>query len=296
MRTLKFVLIVATDASPLHAVEVPMADLGYRVARATSCEAAVAAIVDAPRLSAVLIDGGLEGALSVLAEVTNRHGGLPVIWWQQAASRPSFTERKPSAIFTGPLDVGEVVARTDRHFCDEFFPPSVVQSFYNAANSVLATTFQVAVDLGEPWTEFSESLPGDAAALIGFGGTEVAGHVLVIGTRAHLAALAREIGLDEGDGDRRLAIDVLGELSNQIVGQVKASSAKLMGDVQLGLPYVMLGEHIDLHFGTTKPFVRMLVSVAGGDIFVDFALQKLSVTDASRLDQGLIAAGELELF
>ena len=293
MQTRKHILMVGAAESALAALVPKLEAFNYGITLVRSPEEALG-VETATQFSMVAIDGAsTEGASHLVEELKNRTPGLPILWIGPKSGSPP----RVNATVEDSAQPDAFQAAASKLLFDDFYPNFVVQSVVAAANQVLATTFNVPVELGEPTLRRSEALPYGFTSIVPFVSKELLGHALVCGEVAHLVALGLELGMaPEEDGERSVARDVAGEIANQFVGRIKITCANLFVGVQIGLPYGIVGNGVLLFQSTQKPSICVTAKDPFGTLLVDFCLERLSVADASnKAEDGFAKAGELIL-
>jgi len=141
-------------------------------------------------------------------------------------------------------------------------------------NEVFSTLFQVGVSLRQEPGDFWRSDPAIIAGNVGFTG-EVNGVVYVYFQTQFADRLAvRMLGLEPADPlEPELVNDVVGELSNMIVGSTKSRLCDLGQTCVLTIPSVVRGQQVGVaSVGTAKS--RLLTIDCGGEcIFVKILLK-----------------------
>lgn len=293
MQARKYILVVAEKDSPLALVAVGLTSFEFRVTLARDEATARGFIENASDISLIAVDGSLvEDASAFLAATRDRHRDLPIMWLD-AGDGTEFRGEPPDEMLALPLDAAVFSARAKELLFDDFYPKSMVHGLLSAGNAVLSLTFETGVECGEPWLKQTERLPGMVHAYIPFMSDKASGHLITSGDIHVLAALGERIGFDLEDGERQVAIDMAGEIANQVIGRMKSLS-DVLGDVRMGVPVVWVGMDIAAHFSSDKPNLSVQFETEVGQVHLDFGLHAFS-GEAGEEDE-LMEAGDVELF
>lgn len=266
MKTTQQVLFacpVGPGLAPL-AHDLKLLEMGVTVA--PSFEAAKRIAQGMPSLALVVIDAERDAAQAsvLLGQIKDRDRRLPVLWVGAAPSGSAF---KPDAqLLAGDASL---IERAQALLVDDLYPPSIVRSLVSACNTALTTTFECSVECAEPRLSRSAVRPGDVSSLMIVADEDTSAHFILSSTEDALFSLAERIGFDASEGRRRLAIDMASELTNQIMGRMKAS-AEALANLRIGLPYVLTGEQLCIYAPTPKPSLVVQIDIGTALFSVDF--------------------------
>lgn len=256
---------------------------------------ALRAVREKVPISIVAFDGAALGEAGIeLYKRMSRENELACLWMtDEGGEPPDFGALEPTAVLPrGCATAFENAVR--QAVCDDYYPPSLVQSLISACNQVMTATFQRSLELQEPWLKVSGMVYGDVAASLPFRTDKVLGKVLVTGWRPHLAQLGLEIGFEPEEGERRIAQAVIAEISNVIIGRVAMDCEELLGTLRMGLPLVFAGEGLDTHSPEKKPSVCVDVEDDWGKLHTEFLFQRAEISYET--DKEIAVAGDVLLF
>jgi CheY-specific phosphatase CheX len=95
------------------------------------------------------------------------------------------------------------------------------------------------------------------------------------------------------------AMELCGELANQVLGRIKGALARRRIDLSLGIPLVLKGEDVVLRQVERQPSLLLHLASDLGPIFVEVGLARLAAATvgppAVEEDLGM-ATGEIEFF
>jgi CheY-specific phosphatase CheX len=221
-----------------------------------------------PSLALVVIDAEREpdAAKALLLQIKDRDLRLPVLWVGAAPSGSAIT---PDVCLPADSPSEHLTERAQALLADDLYPPALVRSLVSACNTALVTTFECSVECAEPRLSRSAVRPGDVSSLMFVADENTSAHFILSSSEAALFSLAERIGFDASEGRRRLAIDMASELTNQIMGRMKASTEAL-ANVRLGLPYVLTGEQLCIYAPTPKPSLVVQIDIGTALLTVDF--------------------------
>ena len=298
MQTRKYILVVAEPKSSTTDAAKALTGMEFRITVASSAEAALAFIEGNAQLSLVAVDAAIiEDPDDMLRRIRDRHRDLPVVWIRTEDDKRRFTVDPPNAVLIQPLDAATFETRAKALLFEDFFPRAVVHGLLSAGNSVLPLSCETAVEAGEPWLKQTEALEGNVHAYIAFMADGINGHLLTSGDIGVLAKLGERLGFDPDDGSRQVAIDMAGEIGNQVLGRMKSICGDLLKGVRMGVPVVWVGEGIHAHFSAKKPNLSVQLNSEDGPIFLNFGFLSLQSEDPNAgVPDDFMGAGELQFF
>ncbi len=295
MQASKFILLIAPEESPLEKLGPTLKQLDFQVSMVRTVEAGIGFMRRVPQLSLVAVDAKARDVVpEAFWELALVHDDLPIMWLaSETDPNPKFGARTPQALFQRPLDEDAFVLRAKELLYADFYPSALAQSLVASSNAVMATTFQVPVEVGQPWLKLTGTIPGDVVAFLPFMSDTVVGYVMVSGECDRLAELAQEVGFDPEDGLRRISQEVVGEVANQVVGRLKTDCQSFLGNVRLGLPLLFAGQEMDIRYSSAKP--SLCVDLVSGEarLEVSASVQIVSVDMSS---SSFADGGEVFLF
>ena len=292
----KYVLVIATPDSALAAVAKDLSGFEFRVTLARTEQAGMDFIDNAPDISLVAVDGAsVSDPSKFLYRLRDHHRDLPVMWLADPQNQATFRGEPPNVMLQTPLDSEAFRTQANALMFDDFYPKTIVHGLLSSGNAVLATGFEVPVECGDPWLKLTERLAGNVHAYIPFMADSALGHLMAGGDLAALAGLGEHLGFDLDEGARQVAIDVAGEIANQVLGRMKSDCPDALQNVRMGVPIVWVGEAIDAHFSSKKPNLVVEFETQFGAVYLDFGLHAFTAGEGAE-EEEFMAPGDLELF
>lgn len=267
MNTSHQILLVCPRAPALASLTEQLKRLDMVVTTATSCETARKLAERVPGLSLVVIDasGSPEQASALLTQIKDRNRRLPVLWIGPDPVSPF----KPDERHNAAASCDMLMEAAQLLMLDDLYPPLLVRAFVSACNTALTSTFDCAVECAEPRLSRSVVRPGDITAFMLVNSIETTAHCMLSAEEDALFALGQRIGFEPTAGKRQLAVDMAGELVNQIFGRMKATSEPLSG-IRLALPYVLSGDRLCVYAPSPKPSLAVQIDINSAILTADF--------------------------
>jgi hypothetical protein len=268
VQTIQQILFACPMNPRLNGLAQSLKELDMAVLTAPSYGAARRVVERLPGLALVVIDAESSAfeAGELLALIKDKNRRLPVLWLGAAPSGIRFA---PDAMAPSAALPDALLERAQAQLADNLYPPTLVRSLVSACNTALTTTFDCRVECAEPHLSRSVVRPGDMSALMFMSDEDTTAHFILSSTEQALFSLAERIGFDASEGKRQLAVDMAGELMNQIVGRMKASVDALAG-LRIALPYIVTGEGLCIYAPTPKPSLNVQVNFADAQLTIDF--------------------------
>lgn len=295
MKARKRILLLTPPNGAFESLYPQLEERSFEVHEVSDADAALAYVRSQPSLAMMVVDGKAASAKPDLVRAMRALAGdLPVAWLVgEGQETPKFGVLAPHAVFPSLPTPEEFFKRASKLLAEDYYPKSLLITVVSAVNSVLATTFQTAVDVGAPWLKLSSLLPGQYNAFLPFMGRDSAGHVLVSGQGEHIAALGIELGFEPDMDERSIVREVLGEIANQVVGRVKTDCGSYLPDMRVGLPLLLAGREMGITYPSARPCVSVQVGDGRGELHVEFSFHRANVgADESNIQD----AGEVVLF
>lgn len=267
MNTSHQILLVCPRTAALCELGQELKQLDMVVTTANSYETARKIAERVPGLSLVIIDAesSHEQASRLLTQIKDRNRRLPVLWVGAAPSGALQADER----CTEHARREELMEAAQLLMMDDLYPPLLVRAFVSACNTALTSTFDCAVECAEPRLSRSVVRPGDVTAFMLVSSHDLTAHCLLSAEEDALFALAQRIGFEATLGKRQLAVDMAGELVNQIFGRMKATH-DLLSSVRIALPYVLTGEQLCVYTPSPKPSLAVQIDINSAILTADF--------------------------
>jgi CheY-specific phosphatase CheX len=272
----KQAVLVDREDGVLHRLAPLLVDLGFGITFVTRVDLAVDLVCALPRLSFLAVVEDVAGASAdrFLATVKRLHRELPVMWvGAPGVARTQFTEFVPDLYLTTPIDEAGLVDHLHRLLREHYYPPVIVAALRTGACEILRTGFATNAEPGEIFLRANRSMLADVSAVISFCGSGVAGYVVVSGEADHFAAIHRRAAPQSGAVASERAVDVAGELANQIMGRLARYLRRVVSSFAQGLPIVIQGSRTILHRFQARPSIVLPLTDGEHGMFVEFCFE-----------------------
>jgi len=252
------ILLVCPRAAALSTLREELKQLDLVVTTASSYETARKIVDRVPGLSLVIIDAEAapDQGSALLTAIKDLNRRLPVLWVGPDHTSPFMPDEK----LTSRASLQELTEAAQLLMLDELYPPRLVRAFVSACNTALTSTFECAVECAEPRLSRSVVRPGNITAFMLVNNADTTAHFLLSAEESALFALGLRMGFEATSGKRQLAVDMAGELVNQIVGCVKTTS-ELLASLRIALPYVLTGEGLCVYAPSPKPSLAVQIDI-----------------------------------
>lgn len=267
MNTSHQILLVCPRSAALGMLTQQLQHLDMVVTTATSYETARKIAERVPGLSLVIVDAELAHAQAstLLTQIKDKNRRLPVLWLGAPPASPLAADHRCNASASSD----ELMEAAQLLMMDDLYPPLLVRAFVSACNTALTTTFDCAVECAEPRLSRSVVRPGDITAFMLVSNHDTTAHCMLSAEEDALFALGQRIGFEASLGKRQLAVDMAGELVNQIFGRMKATS-ELLSTIRIALPYVLSGEQLCIYAPSPKPSLAVQIDINSAILTADF--------------------------
>lgn len=228
-----------------------------------------------------------EEHLRFLEHLRDDHPELPVVAPAKSGGLCALTDQS--------LNPTLLTSARPANLWDDLYPEWLVRRFeLNVADTL---------ELGFGWESFPRHLRIKAnrgrhdgvIAAVHLTGEVVGGRVGLYGAHAVLDRLAADLKLGTTNPAER-AVDLAGEITNQIAGRLKGDFARRGLLVQLGVPILVEGTDMTLRFREGQPSLMQQVSTDLGDFSVELCLGSRLPADPSVSTDVALECGECELF
>jgi CheY-specific phosphatase CheX len=268
----KRALLVERLAGPLNALTPSLKNLGYEVVRASDANAVKRLIGSLRRLSLVIINGSSvrSDPTWLVGAIKENHPDLPVLWFQ---SEPRLGVALPKKIDFVGTDMEKLGARIARLVHEDFYSPALIREVIESTRAVLSE-FGWDTQASDPCIKSSLTTLNEVTSLIFFWGSGLAGHILLTAsagdlTRMHSVQFPRAPATGQDDLE-----DFLGEIANQIVGQIKGWVNLDGGDSRMGLPHFIRGAGAGFRYKAGTPSLAIDFSSEGRKLQLEVCMHR----------------------
>jgi CheY-specific phosphatase CheX len=232
-------LLVERVGGPLSNLTPTIQQSGCEVVRAAEARAAVTLLRSLRRLSFVAVNGDslTSDASWLVTSIKALHPDLPILWFSSDSKAAGGLPKKLQFITD---DLKKLEVRISRLVREEFYSPAFVDQVISCARTVFAE-FALPTQSSEACVKSSLTCLSEVNAFLLFSGTRLAGHIILSTSIGDLSPAyraqfprARFPGLDDLE-------DLLGEIANQIMGQLKRFIHADGSDCRMGLPHFIRG-------------------------------------------------------
>jgi chemotaxis protein CheX len=146
---------------------------------------------------------------------------------------------------------------------------AIAKPFVKAVVAVLGTMAGITATPGVPYVKKNPVAKGDVSAIVGVTGGKV-GTIAVSFSRSCSLALVRGMLGDDIEDVLQDTQDAVGEITNMVSGQARASLAEMGISLQGSTPTVIMGDgHLIRHI-SSNPVVAIPFSTEHGDFTIEF--------------------------
>jgi CheY-specific phosphatase CheX len=272
----KYVLIVdnAGDQQASQARE--LKDLGYEVAQVDNLEQALSAVEQLERLSLVVVNCATNPHHheEFMATVRALHPNLPVIWLADTY-RVVTSFLKPPCVSESRSDLFALTEDAGKLLHEEFYASELVEEVVEAAQRVL-TDFGVVATRSEPYLKCNLTVLDEVNALIGFAGEGLSGHLVLSASMASVCALYGRTSAQERVPQYDDLEDLLGEITNRIMGAIKRVFETRALSFKLRTPAFIRGYHARYRNQGGPPSLAIEFTDENGRFRLEFCVDRMN--------------------
>jgi CheY-specific phosphatase CheX len=264
----KHALFIERLTGPLNDLAPALQRLGYEVRRASDAQAVEALIRSLRRLSLVAVNGDTLRTESarLVATIKNQHPDLPILWFTSDPKTVRTLPKRPDFVST---DLKKLEERITQLVREEFYSPEFVRAILPGIQGVL-DEFALPARPAEPCIKSNLTTLHEVNAFLFFSGEGLAGHVVLSSSVGDLSVAYRmQFTRTRFPGHDDLE-DLLGEVANQVVGQVKRTLDSDALDCRLGLPHFIRGTGVSFRHKAGAP--SLAVEFSNGPQKLQFEL------------------------
>ncbi len=148
----------------------------------------------------------------------------------------------------------------------------IAKHFVKATTVVLSTMAGITATPGKPFAKKDREAVGDISAIIGVTGPKKGTISVSFYTDSATELVRGMLGDDIGDIDQDMQ-DAVGELTNMISGQARASIAEAGLTLQGATPSVVVGKGHQIHHMSKAVVMAIPFTTPGGHFTVEFCLE-----------------------
>lgn len=268
----KHALFIERLTGPLNDLAPSLKRLGYEVRRASDAQAVEALIRSLRRLSLVAVNGDTLKTESarLIATIKNQHPDLPVLWLTSDTKSVRALPKRPDFVSS---DLKKLEERIGALVREEFYSPEFVRAILPGIQGVLGE-FGLPTRASEPCIKSNLTTLNEVNAFLFFSGDGLAGHVVLSASIGDLTAAYRtQFAKTRFPGHDDLE-DLLGEVANQVVGQVKRSMDSEALDCRLGLPHFIRGTNVSFRHKAGAPSLAIEFSGVSNKLQFELCLHR----------------------
>lgn len=287
MQVKKYVLLVDAPDGELALGAGELKASGYDVALVPDLGSALTAATELDRLSLVVVDcrRGAHECEEFMASIRGLHPNLPVIWLGDSRSVLSQFLKPPCA--SEPESNLEGLRRSATKVLRErFYANDLVREIVDVAEQVLRE-FGVEATRSEPYFKSNLSVLGDINAHLSFSGEGLSGHLLLTATAENARTLHRRSApkvLDPREDDLE---DLLGEISNRVLGGIKRIFESRALSFKLRTPSFIRGAQARYRSKSTAPRLAIEFADDRGFLRLEFCADHMNTEAMTATDDSL---------
>jgi CheY-specific phosphatase CheX len=289
----KYVLIVGAADGKVVQEAKKLRELGFEVAQVDDLQAAIRALDDLERLSLLVVDCATNQGNhhDFLAHVRGLHPELPVIWVGESVGIIAGFLRQPTL-----HPVSDVPSLTDgaaKLLREEFYANDLTEEVVEAAYAVFRE-FGVEANRSEPYLKSNLTLLSDVNAVIGFCGEGLSGHLILSASGDRARAMLSEAMPSEPEPGWDDLEDLLGEITNRILGAVKRVFEMRALSFKLRTPAFIRGPQARYRKQGAAPSIAVEFADVRGLVRLEFCLDRLDKgAMAQKADAKFVDAGQV---
>ncbi|HEY5960712.1 MAG TPA: chemotaxis protein CheX [Polyangiaceae bacterium] len=285
-------LFIERITGPLNDLTPLMGTLGYRVARASDPEAITKFVRTLQRLSVVVMncDTLKADCGTLVTAIKSQHPDLPIA----ALTKSPNSGLLPPATFA--FVTGNLQAMQDwlaSRVRGEVYSAELVKQLLGDFQTLLSN-FSLPTRPSEPCLKSSLTQLKEVNAFVSFGGEGVSGHLILRASADDMAAAYRAcIRRTRFPGHEDLE-DLLGEVANQALGQVKRAIGA--EDSRSGLPYFVRGNGTTLRHKAGAPSLDFEFTQREAKLQIELCIHRLDGAVIQVGESSQMQSGELRVF
>lgn len=152
---------------------------------------------------------------------------------------------------------------------------TIAKHFIKATRDILSTMACLAPEAGKPFVKKNRPQEGDISAVIGVTGMRKGTISVSFERKAAMELLQSMLGDDIQDEEQDME-DVVGEISNMISGQARASLDEDGLNLQGSTPTIVTGDRHNIHHTASGPVIAIPFKLLSGSFTVEFCFDTAS--------------------
>jgi CheY-specific phosphatase CheX len=212
-------------------------------------------------------------AASLVATIKEAHPDMPIAWF---TSDPKSVHRLGTKVELVTGDAEQLEAWLAPLSPKQYYSAEFVSRVVNDLQGVLAE-FNLPTRTAEPCVKSGLSRLSEINAILLFSGEGIGGHVILSASsgdllRAHRNQFPRASFPAQDDLE-----DLLGEVANRAVGQLKRTLRGMGPDFRTGLPHFIRGENASFRHKAGVPAIGLVFSENTRKVLVEVCVSRLDV-------------------
>ena len=193
------------------------------------------------------------------------------------------------------LDNMSIDSRLKKLLWYEAYPDWLISQFESDVLDTLEDGFRLQGQPVQIKMKANRGVHNGIISMVHIIGEQVGGRIVLFSTAKVLDALAVGLGLDVSSSER--AIDLAGEVANQVAGRFKGNLARRGLRAMIGVPVLLKGKDVFIRHGEGRPALLVEVATNAGPIAVELCLgARLPEAEEQVNSEFAMDAGDCELF
>ena len=290
----KYVLVVDEPDGEVAREAPALKSDHYDVAFVSDLEAALTAIAQLERLSLVVVNcrSHSEGYESFMSAVRGLHPHLPVIWVGDTANvvakflRPSLSATKAS-------DLRGLRDKAGKALRDRMYENDLVRDLVKATERALSE-FGIETHCSDPYIKSNLTVLAEVNALLHFSGEGISGHLILSASHDNARTLYRRFSSSEAEPAYDELEDLLGEITNRVLGRAKEVFESRALACKLDTPSFIRGSDAYFRSAGSSPSLAVEFGAKDALLLVEFCINRMNAKPAvSNEDVQFSATGEI---
>lgn len=276
----KYVLVVDDPDGEVARDAPALTSDHYEVANVSTLEAALAAIERLQRLSLVVVNcrSHTENYEAFLAAVRGSHPHLPVVWVGDPANvvakflRPSLSVGKAS-------DPHKLRDKAGKALRDRLYGNDLVRDLVKATERAL-TEFGIEAHCSDPYIKSNLTALAEVNALLHFSGEGLSGHLILSASHENACKLYRRFSPGESEPQYDEIEDLLGEITNRVLGRAKEVFESRALPCKLDTPSFIRGSDAYFRGAGSSPSLAVEFGAKDALLMVEFCINRMDAKPA----------------
>ena len=148
-----------------------------------------------------------------------------------------------------------------------------INPFINSINNAMETMVGISPERKEPVVKEESSTTSDVSGMIGFAEKNISGSVALSFPSATILKVFEKMMGAPADGINGEVEDIVGELTNIVVGGAKKEFSELGYPYHLSIPMVVSGKNHSIKHKHDKPITVISFSIDSNDFTMEISLK-----------------------